>query len=155
MAGARVAAGLGAGRLGADRGRQPPGVEARDRPRDGIGDRLLELGGAQPLLLVGVRDERDLDEDGRHRGADEDAERRLLDPAAGRVRNGIELDLDRLGDLGGLLEVGALRQVPEDEVEVGVAGVAAGPAAAAPPPFASFSRLATSWAILSEASSER
>ena len=128
--------------------------EAGDGARHGVGDRLLKLGVLQLLLLVGVRDERDLDEDRRHRRADEDAERRLLDAAVGRVRDGVQLDLDRLGDLARLLQVGALGEVPEDEVEVGVAG-GRPRARRRRAALAAFSRLATSCAILSDASSER
>ena len=68
----------------------------------------------------GVGDERHLDEDRRHRRADEHAERRLLDAAVRRVGDRVQLDLDRLGELARLLQVRALREVPEDEVEVGV-----------------------------------
>ena len=65
-------------------------------------------------------------QDRGHRRPDEDAERRLLDAAVRRVGDGVHLDLDRLGELARLLQVRALRQVPEDEVEVRVAGLGRG-----------------------------
>ena len=77
-----------------------------------------------------------------------------LMPRLRRAGDGVELDLDRLGELARLLQVRALGEVPEDEVEVGVGGRASAPGRSARR-GAAFSRLATSCAILSEASSER
>ena len=71
-----------------------------------------------PLLLVRVRDERDLDEHRRRVHADEDAERRLLHAARRDPEQPVEVGLHDLGEARGSREVLVLREVPEDEVEV-------------------------------------
>ena len=81
-------------------------------------------GSASCFSSSGLRDEADLDEDRRHRRADEHAEGRLLDAAVLGAARRRSARLDRLGELARLLQVRALREVPEDEVEVGIARAA-------------------------------
>ncbi len=113
----------GHGPPGEGRGPAEAGRALPSEPLDAAGERRgdLRLVGVrgQQLLLVGVADERHLDEHGRHRRAHQHAEGRLLHPAPLAARDHRELLLDARGEGGGLLEVLGLRHVPEDEREVG------------------------------------
>ena len=92
--------------------------EVVERPGERLGHRLSELLGGDLLLLLGVRDEGDLDEDGRRVDADQDAEGGLLDAARRDAEEAVEVALDDLGEAAGGGEVLVLGEVPEDQVEV-------------------------------------
>ena len=70
------------------------------------------------LLLLGVGDEAHLDEHRRHVGADEHAERRLLNRARAHRHALAQRALDRLRQHRGLLDVAGLRHLPEDDFDV-------------------------------------
>ena len=72
--------------------------------------RLLAQGGEVGV----VRDEAELQQDGRHCGAPEDQERVLGDAAVGLDGPALEMLLGQLGEADALLEVGVLHQVHED-----------------------------------------
>ena len=92
--------------------------EVVERPRERLGHGLSELLGGDLLLLLGVRDEGDLDEDGRRVDADQDAEGGLLDAARRDAEEAVEVALDDLGEAAGGGEVLVLGEVPEDQVEL-------------------------------------
>src|SRR6185295_6715528 len=61
-------------------------VELPDAVENRARQPVLEGGILEALLLLGTGDEGDLDQDGRHGRAHQDAERRLLDAAVGDVQ---------------------------------------------------------------------
>ena len=114
-----------------------------DRPDQRL-EELVAVGGVlELLLLLRVADEAELDEHGRHRGALQHAEGGLLDAAVLDLQGLVELPLDQVGEALALGQVVALREVPEDEVDVLLLGRrrrAALPAVAALPAPAPSSR---------------
>ena len=93
-------------------------AEPHDALDERLHDRILELVGRELLLLGRVGDEAHLDQHGRHVGADEHAERRLLNRARAHRHALAQRGFDRLGERRGLLDVARLRHLPEDHFDV-------------------------------------
>ena len=97
------------------------GAIAADRVDEPVDQPQLVGVRREQLLFVGVRDEAELDQHRRHVGADEHAERRLLDRPRAHLHARPQRLLDQAGDHRRLLEVLELRHLPEHHLDGAIA----------------------------------
>ena len=117
VAGAELGAPAGAARL-------ELGAVAADGVDERVDEAQLVGVRAEQLLFFGVRDEAELDQHRRHVGADEHAERRLLNRPRAHLHPRPQRLLDQAGDHRRLLEVLQLRHLPQHHLDGAVAAAA-------------------------------